>query len=1115
MDPSVGQKAPHILILDDDTAHQELCLRAFRDDPARYRVTLAASLREAREIVKNDPPDLIIADWILPEGKGLDILPRTDGKVTTPLIVMTSFGDEHLAVEIMKSGAIDYVVKSATVFRELPHIARRALRDWENIRDRKRAEAKAQDAQKRLVDVLNFLPDAVLAIDNTGTVIGWNHAIERMTGVPAAEMLGKSDHEYSLPFYGVRRPILIDLVLMDDAEVEKQYDYIRRENGRITSETFIPSIFGGKGAYLWGTASPLFDAAGDRIGAIEVIRDITERKRTELALQKSEGRFRHISGLTSDFAYSCTRLADKTLSIDWITGACQKITGYPEEEILEMGCWRGIVAEEDLPVFDEKIVGLPQGSSSQCELRIRTKDGEIKWLRCFAKCTRDTDDQTTLRLFGGCKDITRQKNADEALLESERNLLRAQEIGHIGNWNWDIAGNRLVWSDEIYRIFGVSFDLTLTYDAITSLIHPDDRERVNLTVKDFLADGNTVESGFRIIRPDGKERWLYQKMEMVKDPSGSPKRAFGIIQDITDRKTAEQALVESEKKYRFLVDNVRDVVWQTGPDLTFTYVSPSVESRTGFSPSELTGTSLLHLLTESSAVAVRERLRERMEDFSRGSRDLATVFEIELTRKDGGTCWFEVSSNAVFGPDQSIAGFQGISRDITERKQVERALMESEARFRDLFNNMGAGVAVYEPTPSGDDFIIRNVNRAVETIEKVKKEEIVGKSVRDAFPGVVAFGLFDVFLRVSRTGIPESHPVSMYKDDRISGWRENYVYKLPSGEIVSLYEDVTEKKQAEEDRERLLVAVEEEREKLSSLVSSITDEVWFADMEHRFTLANPRALEVFGLDLTETIPVEELAGSLTVLRPDGTPRPVEEAPPLRALAGEVVRNLEEMVKTPLHGELRYRLVSAAPVRNLSETIIGSVSVVRDITEMKRAEEALKVSKAQLNEAMDLARLVNWEFDALTGIFTFNDRFYILYGTTAEREGGYQMSAEEYARRFVPPEDQGLVADSVREALEATDPTFISQVEHRIVRRDGEIRTIVVRFGIIQDENGRTVRTHGANQDITDRKRMEQALFESEAKLRRINDNAPDMIFRMSLPEGVYEYVSPASVALTG
>src|SRR5512145_3294120 len=171
----------HILLIEDERAHQDLLLRAFRDDPSRFRVSVAGTISEARQIIGSDPPDLIIADWILPDGKGLDILPRRDGRVTIPLVIMTSYGDEHLAVEIMKSGAIDYVVKSATLFCELPRIAGKALRDWDTIQDRIRAEDAVQESRKRLADIIGFLPDAVLATDNEGRVIAWNSAMERMT----------------------------------------------------------------------------------------------------------------------------------------------------------------------------------------------------------------------------------------------------------------------------------------------------------------------------------------------------------------------------------------------------------------------------------------------------------------------------------------------------------------------------------------------------------------------------------------------------------------------------------------------------------------------------------------------------------------------------------------------------------------------------------------------------------------------------------------------------------------------------------------------------------------------------------------------------------------------
>ncbi|PKL57807.1 MAG: two-component system response regulator, partial [Methanomicrobiales archaeon HGW-Methanomicrobiales-5] len=288
MNPVTGTTIPHILLLEDDRAHQDLVLRAFRDDPEQFRLSVAGTIKKAREIIDSDTPDLIIADWILPDGKGIEILPRRDGMVLIPLVLMTSFGDEHLAVEMMKSGALDYVVKSATSFKELPNIARRAIRDWNNIRERRKAEDAAREYEKRLGDIIGFLPDAVLAIDTEGRVIAWNNAIEQMTGVAAKEMLGKGDHEYSIPFYGERRPLLIDLVLTENSGAEKKYEYIQHDGEKITSEAYVPSIFSGKGAYLWGTASPLYDSTGNLIGAIEVIRDITERKRTELELVSAQ-----------------------------------------------------------------------------------------------------------------------------------------------------------------------------------------------------------------------------------------------------------------------------------------------------------------------------------------------------------------------------------------------------------------------------------------------------------------------------------------------------------------------------------------------------------------------------------------------------------------------------------------------------------------------------------------------------------------------------------------------------------------------------------------------------------------------------------------------------------
>lgn len=134
-----------------------------------------------------------------------------------------------------------------------------------------------------------------------------------------------------------------------------------------------------------------------------------------------------------------------------------------------------------------------------------------------------------------------------------------------------------------------------------------------------------------------------------------------------------------------------------------------------------------------------------------------------------------------------------------ERKVEQRTaeLAESESRFRDLFEHSTSGVAVYEPVENGENFVFKDANKAVESIEQVSREQIIGKKVTDVFPGVAEFGLLDVFRRVARTGEAAHHPVSFYSDGRLKGWRENSIYRLPGGEIVAVYDDLTAQKKAE------------------------------------------------------------------------------------------------------------------------------------------------------------------------------------------------------------------------------------------------------------------------------------------------------------------------------
>jgi PAS domain S-box-containing protein len=175
-----------------------------------------------------------------------------------------------------------------------------AIETIRDITDRKRAEQEVVRSRRSLADIISFLPDATFAIDREGMVITWNKAMEELTGIPAASIIGKGDYEYALPFYGDRKPMLANLILMPEAEVESRYTHVQREGDTLVVDTFIPNL-GRSGMYFWAKASPLYDPQGNITGAIETIRDITERREMEGRLARSNAELQIAAEIQKSF----------------------------------------------------------------------------------------------------------------------------------------------------------------------------------------------------------------------------------------------------------------------------------------------------------------------------------------------------------------------------------------------------------------------------------------------------------------------------------------------------------------------------------------------------------------------------------------------------------------------------------------------------------------------------------------------------------------------------------------------------------------------------------------------------------------------------------------------
>jgi PAS domain S-box-containing protein len=287
-----------------------------------------------------------------------------------------------------------------------------------DITERKRMEIELLASQKELSDIIEFLPDATFVIDSNGIVVAWNRAIEDMSGVKKKDMIGKGDMEYTIPFYGNRRKLLLDLVDQRDQEIEKNYDHIKRVGNAIYAEVFCPALKGGQGAQVWATAAPLYNAAGERIGAIESIRDVTDRMIALEAVRKSEERLRLINDSSADLIYSYDRKGRFTstnasmctalrLDESQIIGRTHAELGFPEEQCREWDALHQIVYETDSPVIRETSTPLPDGSMHIFEVILNPLHDASRKM---------------IGIGGTTREITERKMAEEAVRTANHKL---------------------------------------------------------------------------------------------------------------------------------------------------------------------------------------------------------------------------------------------------------------------------------------------------------------------------------------------------------------------------------------------------------------------------------------------------------------------------------------------------------------------------------------------------------------------------------------------------------------------------------------------------------------------------------------------------------------------
>ncbi len=282
-----------------------------------------------------------------------------------------------------------------------------------DVTERVSMQEELDEYRRRVHDIIQFLPDATFVIDLERKVVAWNKAMEEMTGMPAEEVVGQGDYIYALPFYGLRRPVLADLVLEDNAqrdeEIKEYYDAVWKQGNKYYCETLANALYDNSGAYIWATASPIFNAEGQMVGAIESVRDITDFKRSQEALRESEEKYREILSTIEEGYYE----VDLAGNFVFCNDSLCRIGGYPRDELINMS-YKDIYSDPQAvyetynKVFrtgePEKAVGWP----------ITTKDGQEKFIEVSVSLRKDKTGQP-IGFRGVARDITERKKVEEQL----------------------------------------------------------------------------------------------------------------------------------------------------------------------------------------------------------------------------------------------------------------------------------------------------------------------------------------------------------------------------------------------------------------------------------------------------------------------------------------------------------------------------------------------------------------------------------------------------------------------------------------------------------------------------------------------------------------------------
>ncbi|MHB1312464.1 MAG: PAS domain-containing hybrid sensor histidine kinase/response regulator [Gemmatimonadaceae bacterium] len=509
--------------------------------------------------------------------------------------------------------------------------------------------ATLKESQEKFRALVETSSDWVWEVDAGGTFTYSSPKVEELLGFTPEEVIGRTPFDFMLPEERQRiAPVFLEASLAARPLEQVVNTNLHKDGHEVVMET---------------SGSPIFDAAGKVAGYRGIDRDVTARQRAEQALRDSENKFRQVSASAPDAIILLDQDGEIT---DW-NAAAERTFGYEAAEVIGRDLHSLVVPGRQQGTFREGLrqfrdTGAGPVINKTLEMAALRRDGTEFPVELSISPVLLRGEWHAI---GIVRDVSERQRAEDALRHSEASLRQAQRIGHTGSWELDLASNVLTWTDEVYRIFELDpRDTCASYETFLNAIHPDDRERVDKAYTESVKNRVPYEIEHRLLMKDGRVKFVQERCETSYDDDGRAVLSIGTVQDITERKMAQEEL----RKLSQAVEQSQSNIVITDLQPSIEYVNESFLRQTGYSRNEVLGQNPRIL---QSGNTPRETYRELWTALTNGD---TWTGEFHNRRKDGS----EYVELAVISPvrqsDGVITHYVSMKEDITERKRLTREL---------------------------------------------------------------------------------------------------------------------------------------------------------------------------------------------------------------------------------------------------------------------------------------------------------------------------------------------------------------------------------------------------------------------------------------------------------